>query len=112
MSSAQSLHTLIDTEAAGLFFHADTNIVHHEFRRFVYGAELRDVLEKGLALLKEHGSRKWLSDDRRNGPLKAADAEWCKTHWFPQVHAAGWKHWAVVLPDGAVGQMNMRRWIE
>jgi hypothetical protein len=26
--------------------------------------------------------------------------------------AAGWKHWTVVLPDGVLGQMNMRRWIE
>jgi hypothetical protein len=26
--------------------------------------------------------------------------------------AAGWKYWAVVLPEKVLGQMNMRRWIE
>lgn len=107
-----SLESVIETPAAALFYHRETHIVHHEFRRFVHGKELRDVLERGLVLMKTRGGCKWLSDDRGNTALKPADEEWCKTQWFPKVKAAGWKHWAVVMPTKTVGQMNMRRWIE
>jgi hypothetical protein len=106
------LEILIDTPAVRLVYHFKHKVVHHELRRFVYGQPLRDVLEQGATLVEKRGAKRWLSDDRGNGPLKPADAEWCQTVWFPRVTAAGWRHWAVVMPDGVVGQMNMRRWIE
>lgn len=106
------VETLIDGPAARLLFHVGPKVVHHELRRFVYGAELRAVLERGAELMERRAARRWLSDDRGNGPLKPADEEWAKTVWFPRVAAAGWKHWAVVMPAGTLGQMNMRRWIE
>ena len=28
------------------------------------------------------------------------------------VFAAGWKYWAIVMPDKIVGKMNMKRFIE
>jgi hypothetical protein len=99
---------LLDTDAAVLRYHVKTKIVHHEFRRFVYGDELRDVL---LEIFKKHGACKWLSDDRHNGPLKPSDEQWALGYWFPRVKAAGWKYWAVVMPEKVLGQMNMNRWI-
>jgi len=107
-SSAQKL---IDNSAALLCYHPQTKIVHHEFRRFVHGAEFREVLERGLELIQKHRATKWLSDDRGNGPLKPADAEWSSTDWAPRATAAGWKYWAVVMPLKVLGQMNMNRWI-
>jgi hypothetical protein len=103
---------LIDTEAVSLRYHARTKIVHHELRRFVHGEEFRAVLEKGLELFKERGACKWLSDDRGNGALKPADADWALNDWAPRVMAAGWRFWAVVMPEKVIGQMNMKRWIE
>jgi hypothetical protein len=103
--------TLIDNDAVFLCYHPQLKIVHHEFRRFVYGDQLRDILEKGLEALREHGARKWLSDDRRNGALKPADAAWSLKDWAPRARASGWKYWAVVLPAKILGQMNMNRWI-
>jgi hypothetical protein len=70
------------------------------------------MLERGTELLEERRALKWLSDDRGNGPVKPEDSEWCRTVWFPRALAAGWKHWAVAMPEGVLGQMNMRRWIE
>jgi hypothetical protein len=58
-----------------------------------------------------HRACKWLSDDRGNGPLKPEDAQWCLTSWSPRVIAAGWKFWAVVMPEKVMGPLNMRRWI-
>lgn len=104
--------TILETDAVVLRYHVAEKIVHHELRRFVHGPELRDVLEKGLELFVARGAVKWLSDDRGNGPVKPADEQWARTEWFPRVKAAGWKYWAVVLPEKVLGQMNMKRWIE
>ena len=106
------LEILIETEALRLLYRRDDKIVHHEIRQFVHGAQLRNMLERGLQVMEKHKADKWLSDDRGNGPLKPADEEWAKTQWFPRAVTAGWKHWAVVMPEAVLGQMNMRRWIE
>jgi hypothetical protein len=103
---------VLETEFARLSYDARYKIVHHELRSFVHGHALREVLEAGLDLFRARGARKWLSDDRRNGPITTADGEWALHDWAPRVIAAGWKYWAVVLPEKVLGQMNMRRWIE
>lgn len=102
---------ILDSEAALLQYHPRAKIVHHEFRRFVHGDELRNVLTKGLEIFEQHNACKWLSDDRHNGPLKPSDEQWALTQWFPKVKAAGWRYWAVVMPEKVLGQMNMKRWI-
>ena len=100
---------IIETAAVSLRYYPGPKIVHHELRRFTHGAEFRDVLEKGLELLIQHRACKWLSDDRGNSPLTPEDADWAESEWAPRVLAAGWKFWAVVLPEKVTGQMNMRR---
>jgi len=106
------VETLIDNDAALLRYHLAPKIVHHEFRRFIHGEPFREVLTRGLEVLQKRGAIKWLSDDRHNGPIKPADAEWASKVWVPRVLAAGWKYWAVVLPEKTLGQMNMMRWID
>ena len=102
--------TLLDNDFARLRYHARHGIVHHEFKQFIHGERFRHVLETGLEALRRHGIHKWLSDDRNNGPITAADANWAISDWAPRAIAAGWKYWAVVLPEKILGQMNMRRW--
>ncbi len=104
--------TIIHSEAVSLHYYPVQKIVHHELRQFVHGEKFREVLEKGLEIFIRHGARKWLSDDRGNGPLTRADSEWAVNIWAPQVIAAGWKYWAVVMPEKIMGQMNMKRWIQ
>jgi hypothetical protein len=106
------LEVLIDTPSHRLIYRKDTKIVHHELRRFVHGESFRAMLERGVEAMEQRRAIRWLSDDRGNAPVKPDDSEWCKTIWFPRALAAGWKHWAVVMPEGVLGQMNMRRWIE
>jgi hypothetical protein len=100
---------IVETDAVSLRYHVGAKIVHHELRRFVHGEELRSVLEKGLELIITHRACKWLSDDRGNAPLTPQDAEWAEREWAPRVVAAGWKYWAVVMPQKITGQMYMRR---
>jgi hypothetical protein len=103
---------IIDNELVLLRYHPKTKIVHHEFRRFVHGAPFREILDQGLAALSLGGGTRWLSDDRRNGPVTPADGVWALNDWAPRAIAAGWKYWGVVLPEKILGQMNLKRWME
>jgi hypothetical protein len=100
---------IFDHDRATLWFYPETKIVHHEIKKYVYGPELREILDQGYELLKKNKAQKWLSDDRRNGPLTAEDTQWAKTDWFPRVVAAGWKYWAIIMPEKATGVMNMQK---
>jgi hypothetical protein len=101
-----------DTEYATLWYYPEHKIVHHKWHKFIYGQEFRQVLEKGLEIFKQHHAQKWLSDDRANSALPADDSAWGVNDWFPRVFEAGWKYWAIVMPDKLVGQMNMKRFID
>jgi hypothetical protein len=107
-----STFTIMDSEAATLWFHPEAGIVHHRFKRPVRGDDFRWILEAGLELFIAHGANKWLSDDRANSALDPADAQWASREWAPKVVAAGWKYWAIVLPKDAAGTLDMQRYIE
>lgn len=96
------------SESAVLRYHSE-GIVHHEFLKRMVGKDFRDVLDKGAQQLVVHRATKWLSDDRKNTVLEEADEKWAQTDWFPRVVAAGWKYWAIVNPEKAVGQLQMNR---
>ena len=102
----------LDNDHARVCIHTDTRIVHHEFKQFIFGEKLHEALTAGVELMEQHRATKWLSDDRKNGVVGSADQEWALKSWYPRVLRAGWKHWAVVLPETVVGQMNIRRFVE
>ena len=104
--------TISDTEYATLWYHPESKIVHHQFHKFIHGDEFRQVLEKGLEIFKQNDAHKWLSDDKKNSTLTTEDSDWGQKDWFPRVFAAGWKYWAIVMPDKIVGKMNMQRFID
>jgi hypothetical protein len=103
---------LVEESVCSLWYYPKEKIVHHELRAFVHGARFRNLLDKGLDAFKQHGACKWLSDDRGNNALSQDDAEWAMSDWAPRVIAAGWKYWAVVMPEKVMGQINMKRWIK
>jgi hypothetical protein len=105
-------NTLIDTDYVTLWYDAEKKIVHHKFHKYIYGQEFRKVLEKGLEVFKEKGAHKWLSDDRNNSALPTEDTNWAQADWAPRVIAAGWKYWAIVLPQKVIGQINMQHFID
>jgi hypothetical protein len=107
-----NIRVYIDNEFVSLRYYVAERIVRHEFKQFVRGEHFRSVLEKGLEVFRKFSASKWLSDDRGNTAITPADAEWAVTDWGPRVVAAGWKFWAVVLPENVIGQMNMKRWLK
>ena len=103
---------ILDNEYITVWYHPLKKIVHHEFHKFTYGKTLRDALSAGAAILEDKGAQKWLSDDRKNTGLGKDDMNWTATVWRPRVIKAGWKYWALVLPEKILGQMSMKRIIE
>jgi hypothetical protein len=68
--------TIIDNEFVTLRYYPETKIVYHKSHKFFSGKDLRDALNKGTSLLKQHGACKWLSDDRDFSALDPDAREW------------------------------------
>ncbi len=102
-----SLITLLENESVTVWYHKDKRIVHHQFHKFMYGDLFKEALMTGADALEKYGAQKWLSDDRKNSALLKEDLEWARTVWFSRVAKAGWKYWAVVMPENVVGKMTM-----
>ena len=103
--------TILDDDHFTLWFHSDTKIVHHHIKKYCYGVTLRTLLNKGVEELVKNGATKWLSDDRNNNTLTKEDTDWANGDWFPRCIKAGWKFWGLVLPEKAIGKMNMKKFV-
>lgn len=104
--------TIIQNEYATLVYHPETKIVHHTFYKPIGGQEFRDVLNTGIKTLAENQASKWLSDDRGNSALSREDTEWSKENWFPWAVKAGWKYWALVVPDDIMARLNLKEFVD
>ncbi len=104
--------TLLETPSVSLWYYPKEGIIHHEIRQYVFGAELRKLLTTGGEALKKNHARKWLSDDRKNGPLSKEDGQWADKVWLPPIVAAGWNTWAMVQPELVIGQMNVKQFTD
>jgi hypothetical protein len=90
--------TLVENEYITLEYLTDKKIIYHTIHKPIGSQALRAALNTGTEALKKYGACKWLSDDRKNGPLAREDAEWGFNDWNPRTIAAGWKYWANVVP--------------
>ena len=109
MNNERARITILENEYVSLWYYPDTKIIHHQFHKFVHGEKLREPFNAGTDALKKYGARKWLSDDRKNIAAPKEDREWSNTVWFPRTKAAGWKYWAIVQPESAIGQLSIER---
>jgi len=105
---------VLDTEFATLWCYREVGIVHHRIKRLAseQGDELRALLQAGLDQLVQNDCRGWLSDNREGGRMRPEIEAWAKTVWQPQAIRAGWRTWAIVLPELTVSQLNMQRFAQ
>jgi hypothetical protein len=71
--------TIMEDEFAGLWYHPDSKVIHHEIRRFLPRGFFRKVLTTGAEYLEKHGGQKWLSDDRQSVVIAEEDVRWGDT---------------------------------
>ena len=105
------MNIVMDTPQVTLRVYPEKKMVYHEMHKFVFGEPFQDLLIKGAEAFEKHHCVKWLSDDRNNSALLPEDTEWGEEIWEPRIMKAGWKYWALILPEKVVGQMNMNRLI-
>ncbi|HEX3050854.1 MAG TPA: hypothetical protein VHP83_09390 [Aggregatilineaceae bacterium] len=89
---------IVDNDYITVEYLADHRIIQHTIHKPVGGHILRDALNAGTAALEQYGACKWLSDDRKNGPLSTEEADWGFNDWNARTMNAGWKYWALVVP--------------
>lgn len=104
--------TLIDNEYAALVVYPEKGIVHHTFHKSITGQDFQDVFLKGAEAFEKYKCTKWLSDDRNSAALKHSDITWAQEYWEPKILKVGWKYWALLMTESAVGQMSMKRIVE
>lgn len=93
---------LFSNEYITVEYRPDDKMIYHTVHKPM-GVEqnemLKRALNKGTEALERHRITKWLSDDRKNGPLPEEMAEWGMRDWNPRTIQAGWKYWANVVPE-------------
>lgn len=104
--------TILDNEYFSLWYDSDLDAVYHRVKRPLPVEPMKVLLNKGREVLEEKRARKWLSDDRNNSVVPKDVETWSETNWLPQMVAAGWKFWAVVMPATAIAKRNIAKFQE
>jgi hypothetical protein len=103
---------ILDNDYATLRYLPEEKIIYHTFKRPIGGDPFREVLMNGTQLLTEHQAKKWLSDDRKNSAFDEDDTYWINNSWLPGAIQAGWKFWALVVPEELAGRLSMDQFVE
>lgn len=93
--------TLFDNEFVTVEYLSDKGLIYHTIHKPVEDRVpmFIQALNAGTEALRKYGATKWLSDDRKNGPLHNDLIEWGFTDWNPRTISYGWKYWANVVPQ-------------
>jgi hypothetical protein len=93
---------IVDNEFITVKYLDDKKIIYHTVHKPIPDEPLKKALNAGTDALIEFGACKWLSDDRKNGPVSPEIAAWGREDWDPRTIAGGWKYWANVVPEELV----------
>lgn len=88
---------------------APVRCVHIEWRGFIQSDQIKLGLNKGLELLTQKGTDRWLADTRQLKVVKQEDQDWVQEDWFPRALAAGVTRMAYVIPESVLGQLAVKR---
>lgn len=101
--------TLYTSPHARVEWFEKEKVVFKRFSGFIHGEELYSAFNSGYEQLKKSNGNKWLSDNRGLPVYKQEDINWINEDWFPRVLNAGWKYWALIEPESAIGLITMKK---
>lgn len=93
--------TIYHSEYITVEYWPEHNLIYHTVHQPM-SAQLpmfKEALNAGTAALEQYKVQKWLSDDRKNDALTPEGNEWSFRDWQPRTLQAGWKYWALVVPQ-------------
>jgi hypothetical protein len=91
--------TIVENEYITVEYWIDKQLIRHTIHKPIDGETFKAALDAGTEALAKYQARKWLSDDRKNGPLPPETMNWAFNDWGPRTIAAGWQYWANVVPQ-------------
>lgn len=93
--------TLYHSEYITVEYWPDNNLIYHVVHQPMSGQlpMFKEALNAGTAALQQYHVHKWLSDDRQNDALTPEGNAWSFSDWQPRTLQAGWKYWALVVPQ-------------
>lgn len=93
--------TLYNSPYITVEYWPDKALIYHTIHQPMSNqlAVFKEALNAGTEGLQKYGVRKWLSDDRKNDSLTQEGNEWSANEWQPRTMKAGWKYWAMVVPE-------------
>lgn len=100
--------TVYDNEFATILYYPESGIIQHSWKKFCSGPLFREMMLGASDYLEAHKGTKWLSDDRKYTIMSEEDSLWGRRVWVPRTIHAGWKHWAMILPEINAGTEAMQ----
>jgi len=97
-----------EDEYGSLIVNEEGGYVGHIIHNPIPTAELTELVDLGSEKLAEYGLHGWYSDDRLNGPLSEETVRYGLEEWGPRTAKAGWKYWAIVVPESMDGRATMQ----
>ncbi len=103
-----SYQIVLDNEWATVRYEPVGKYIYHTFHQPISGDPFRHVLNVGLDFLTANNVQKWLSDDRKNAEFSPEDIAFSVEDWGPRAAKAGWKYWALVVPEDIAARGGMQ----
>ncbi|MFN8530258.1 MAG: hypothetical protein U0670_16785 [Anaerolineae bacterium] len=89
----------LETEYVTLQYLPDKQCLYHVAQTYPNDQQFKNALNAGAAALEKYKINKWVSDDRKLGPMSPDLLQWGATEFNPRAIAAGWRFWANVVPE-------------
>jgi hypothetical protein len=74
--------------------------------------EYKEVLNKGLEILKENGYSNWFADTTNHGAVNRELQEWVDKDWTPRALQGGLKRLTYNLPASVLSQMSIESLVQ
>ncbi len=107
-----SKEEVFNSNGAVIWFYPEEKVIHHQWKGSINGSILQETLNTSAELFELHQCKKYLSDDRLNDTIPEDQIHWAMSEWNPRVLAAGWKYWAIVMPDLNSAKVRMQHLIK
>ena len=104
--------TVRDDEYITMLYYPESKILYHQIHKFFFGQTFRDIFNGAIEVFQKYGAQKWLADDTAIKAFGIGDQEWAAEHWFDRALKAGWKYWAIIMPQNPTGQLAVQRLAE
>jgi hypothetical protein len=90
-----------DSEYITIEYWPDKRLIYHTVLQplSTHVDVFKEALNAGTDALQKYKICKWLSDDRKNDTLTQEGTQWSFNEWQPRTLKAGWKYWAMVVPQ-------------